>query len=205
MRFSRIAVMMVMLGSFAATGAFAQFGMPSMKTITVKKEEIKKMESTTAVIETKFGNITLKFFPDVAPGHVKNFIDLAKNGTYDNTVFHRVIPGFMIQGGDPTSKDPARRRAYGTGGPGYSIKAEFSNKPHKRGTLSMARSSNPDSAGSQFFICVKDSSFLDGQYTVFGEVVSGIEAVDKIVSQPRDANDNPNERIEMKVKIVESK
>ncbi|MDH4163263.1 MAG: peptidylprolyl isomerase [Nitrospirota bacterium] len=163
------------------------------------------MESTTAVIETKFGNITLKFFPDVAPGHVKNFIDLAKNGTYDNTVFHRVIPGFMIQGGDPTSKDPARRRAYGTGGPGYSIKAEFSNKPHKRGTLSMARSSNPDSAGSQFFICVKDSSFLDGQYTVFGEVVSGIEAVDKIVSQPRDANDNPNERIEMKVKIVESK
>lgn len=205
MRFARIAVMTVILGLCAAAAALAQFGMQPMKTIKATKEEIKKMESTTAVIETKFGNITIKFFPDVAPGHVKNFIDLAKNGTYDNTVFHRVIPGFMIQGGDPTSKDPARRRAYGTGGPGYTIKAEFSNRPHKRGTLSMARSSNPDSAGSQFFICVKDSNFLDGQYTVFGEVVSGMEAVDKIVSQPRDANDNPNERIEMKIKVVEGK
>jgi peptidyl-prolyl cis-trans isomerase B (cyclophilin B) len=136
---------------------------------------------------------------------VKNFLDLAKNGIYDNTVFHRVIPGFMIQGGDPTSKDPSKRRAYGTGGPGYTIKAEFNSKPHKRGTLSMARSQSPDSAGSQFFICVKDSSFLDRQYTVFGEVESGIEVVDKIVSQPRDASDNPNERIEMKVKIIEGK
>jgi peptidyl-prolyl cis-trans isomerase B (cyclophilin B) len=156
------------------------------------------MADTTAVIETKFGNITLKFFPEVAPGHVKNFIDLAKNGTYDNTVFHRIIPGFMIQGGDPTSKDPNKRRSYGTGGPGYTIKAEFSEKPHKRGTLSMARAANPDSAGSQFFICVKDAS-----YTVFGEVVSGLDAVDKIVAQPRDPNDNPFERIEMKVKVVE--
>ncbi len=167
-------------------------------------QEIKKMSETTAVIETKFGNITLKFFPDVAPGHVQNFIDLAKKGFYDGTTFHRVIPGFMIQGGDPNSKNPDKR-SHGTGGPGYTIKAEFNNRPHKRGTLSMARAQNPDSAGSQFFICVKDSSFLDRQYTVFGEVVSGMEVVDKIVSQPRDRNDNPNDRIEMKVKIAEGK
>ncbi len=160
------------------------------------------MSTTKAIIETKFGNITLKFFPDVAPGHVKNFIDLAKKGFYDGTTFHRVIPGFMIQGGDPNSKNPDKR-THGQGGPGYTIKAEFNDRPHKRGTLSMARAQNPDSAGSQFFICVKDSSFLDRQYTVFGEVESGMEAADKIVSQPRDPNDNPNERIEMKVKIVE--
>ncbi len=193
------------IGLCLSVAAYAQYSIPQLKDITVTEKEIKRMSDTTAIIETPFGNITLKFFPDVAPGHVKNFLDLAKKGTYDNTVFHRVIPGFMIQGGDPTSKDAAKRRAYGTGGPGYTIKAEFNKKPHKRGTLSMARSQSPDSAGSQFFICVKDSSFLDGQYTVFGEVVSGIEVVDKIVAQPRDPNDNPNERIEMKVKIVEPK
>jgi peptidyl-prolyl cis-trans isomerase B (cyclophilin B) len=167
-------------------------------------QEIKKMSMTKAIIETKFGNITLKFFPDVAPGHVKNFIDLAKKGFYDGTTFHRVIPGFMIQGGDPNSKNPDKR-THGQGGPGYTIKAEFNDRPHKRGTLSMARAQNPDSAGSQFFICVKDTPFLNKQYTVFGEVESGMEAVDKIVSQPRDPNDNPNERVEMKVKIVETK
>ncbi len=167
-------------------------------------QEIKKMSTTKALIETKFGTITLKFFPDVAPEHVKNFIDLAKKGFYDGTTFHRVIPGFMIQGGDPNSKNPDKR-THGQGGPGYTIKAEFNDRPHKRGTLSMARAQNPDSAGSQFFICVKDTPFLNNQYTVFGEVESGIEAVDKIVSQPRDPNDNPNERVEMKVKIVEGK
>jgi len=168
------------------------------------KEEIQKMSKTKAVIETKFGTIELKFFPDVAPNHVNNFIELAEKGFYDGTTFHRVIPGFMIQGGDPNSKEPDKSR-HGMGGPGYTVKAEFSQKPHKRGTLSMARSSDPDSAGSQFFICVADASFLDGQYTVFGEVVSGIEVADKIVSQPRDRRDNPNERIEMKVKIIEEK
>ncbi len=188
---------------FVSLTASAQFGKP-LKTITATKEEIKKMSETKAIIETKFGNITLKFFPDKAPGHVKNFIDLAKKGLYDNTIFHRVIPGFMIQGGDPITKDPQARGA-GTGGPGYTIKAEFNDRPHKRGTLSMARAQSPDSAGSQFFICVKDSSFLDRQYTVFGEVENGMEVVDKIVSQPRDANDKPNDRVEMKVKIVEGK
>ncbi len=173
-----------------------------MKDKKFTKEEIKKMADTKAIIETKFGNIELKFFPDVAPNHVNNFIELAKKGFYDGTTFHRVIPGFMIQGGDPNSKNPDKSK-HGMGGPGYTVKAEFNDKPHKRGTLSMARSADPNSAGSQFFICVADAPFLNKQYTVFGEVVSGMDVVDKIVSQPRDRMDNPNDRVEMKVKIVE--
>ena len=169
---------------------------------TFAQEEIKKMSETRAVIETKFGNMELKFFPDVAPHHVNNFIELAKKGVYDGTTFHRVIPKFMIQGGDPNSKNPDRTK-HGMGGPGYTIKAEFNDRPHRRGTLSMARAANPDSAGSQFFICVADAFFLDKQYTAFGELVSGIEVADKIVSQQRDRNDNPIERIEMKVMILE--
>ena len=160
------------------------------------------MSETRATIETKFGNMELKFFPDIAPNHVKNFIELAQKGFYDGTTFHRVIPGFMIQGGDPNSKQPDKSK-HGQGGPGYTVKAEFNNKPHKRGTLSMARAAHPDSAGSQFFICVAESSFLNKQYTVFGEVISGMEVADKIVSQPRDKMDNPIERTEMKVKITE--
>ncbi len=160
------------------------------------------MSETRATIETRFGDIELKFFPDVAPNHVKNFIELAQKGFYDGTTFHRVIPGFMIQGGDPNSKQPDKSK-HGQGGPGYTVKAEFNNKPHKRGTLSMARAAHPDSAGSQFFICVVDSSFLNKQYTVFGEVISGMEVADKIVNQPRDKMDNPIERTEMKVKITE--
>jgi len=166
------------------------------------QEEIKKMSETRAIIETRFGNIDLKFFPNVAPNHVSNFLELAKKGFYDGTTFHRVIPRFMIQGGDPNSKNPDRSKD-GMGGPGHTIKAEFNDKPHKRGTLSMARAADPDSAGSQFFICVADSYFLDKQYTVFGEVTSGMDVLDKIVSQQRDKNDNPLERTEMKVKIVE--
>ena len=168
---------------------------------TFTKEEIKKMDETRAVIETKFGNIELRFFPDVAPGHVNNFIELAKKGFYDGTTFHRVIPGFMIQGGDPNSKDPDKSK-HGMGGPGYTIKAEFNEKPHKKGTLSMARAAHPDSAGSQFFICVADAPFLNRQYTVFGEVVSGMDVADKIVNQSRDKSDNPLERVEMKVKVI---
>lgn len=166
------------------------------------KEDIKRMSETKAVIETKFGSMELRFFPEVAPGHVDNFISLAKKGFYDGTTFHRVIPGFMIQGGDPNSKNSDRSK-HGMGGPGYTIKAEFNEKPHKRGIVSMARAANPDSAGSQFFICVKDSPFLDKQYTVFAEVVSGMETADKIVNEPRDRADNPVDRIEMKVKIIE--
>jgi len=169
---------------------------------TFTPEEVKKMSETRAVIETKFGNIELKFFPEVAPNHVNNFLDLAKKGFYDGSTFHRVIPEFMIQGGDPNSKSQDRSK-HGTGGPGYAVKAEFNNKSHKRGTLSMARASHPDSAGSQFFICVADCPFLDRQYTVFGEVTLGLEVADRIVSQPRDKADNPIERIEMKVRIGE--
>jgi peptidyl-prolyl cis-trans isomerase B (cyclophilin B) len=167
------------------------------------QEEVKKMLETRATIETKFGNIEIRFFPEGAPNHVNKFIELAKKGFYDGTTFHRVIPGFMIQGGDPNSKNPDRS-SHGMGGPGYTIKAEFNDRHHRRGTLSMARATHPDSAGSQFFICVADSSFLNKQYTAFGEVVSGMEVADKIVSQPRDKRDNPVERIEMKVKIAEN-
>src|SRR5512141_579705 len=157
-------------------------------------------DTPRAVIETKLGEIELEFFPDKAPGHVKNFLDLARKGFYDGTTFHRVIPGFMIQGGDPNTKDlKAPRERHGTGGPGYNVKAEFNDTPHKRGVLSMARAQDPDSAGCQFFICVKDSNFLDRQYTAFGRVVRGIEVADKVVNAPRDSRDNPNDRIEMKV------
>jgi peptidyl-prolyl cis-trans isomerase B (cyclophilin B) len=160
--------------------------------------------ASRAIIETSFGEIEIEFLNDKAPGHVKNFLDLARKGFYDGTTFHRVIPGFMIQGGDPNTKNTAAARGtHGTGGPGYNIKAEFNDTPHKRGVLSMARSSDPNSAGSQFFICVADSPFLDRQYTAFGRVVRGMEAADKIVSAPRDRADNPNERVDMKVKVVE--
>jgi peptidyl-prolyl cis-trans isomerase B (cyclophilin B) len=155
-----------------------------------------------AVIETRFGEIELEFLEEKAPGHVKNFKDLARKGSYDGTTFHRVIPGFMIQGGDPGTRDAkAPRSSHGTGGPGYTIKAEFNDTPHKRGVLSMARAQDPNSAGSQFFICVADSPFLDRQYTAFGRVVRGLEVADAIVAAPRDGRDNPNERIEMKVRV----
>jgi peptidyl-prolyl cis-trans isomerase B (cyclophilin B) len=157
-----------------------------------------------AVLETKFGEIEIEFLTAKAPGHVKNFTDLAKKGFYDGTTFHRVIPGFMIQGGDPNTKDPkGSRERHGTGGPGYTIKAEFNDTPHTRGVVSMARAQSPDSAGCQFFIVVKDSHFLDNQYTVFGKVVKGMEAADQIVSAQRDSRDNPLERIEMKVRVAE--
>ncbi len=172
------------------------------KSKTFTKEEIKKMTETKAAIETKFGKIELKFFPDLAPNHVNNFIDLAKKGFYDGTTFHRVIPGFMIQGGDPNTKNPDKSR-HGLGGPGYNVKAEFSSKAHKRGIVSMARAQDPDSAGSQFFICVADSPFLNNQYTVFGEVTAGMDVVDKIVGQPRDPRDNPNDRVELKVTVLD--
>jgi peptidyl-prolyl cis-trans isomerase B (cyclophilin B) len=142
-----------------------------------------------AVLDTNQGKIILKFFPKQAPGHVANFIKLSKKGFYDGTKFHRVIPGFMIQGGDPNTK--TGKGTPGTGGPGYSIKAEFNEIKHNRGILSMARSQDPDSGGSQFFIMVAPNSGLDGQYSAFGQVVSGMDAVDKIVNLPRNDRDMP--------------
>jgi peptidyl-prolyl cis-trans isomerase B (cyclophilin B) len=168
---------------------------------TAPKAETSK--EPRAIIKTKFGDIEVKLFPDVAPKHVANFIKLAKDGFYNGTIFHRVIPGFMIQGGDPNTKDSLKKDTYGQGGPGYSIKAEFSDMAHKRGIVSMARANDPDTAGSQFFIVVEDSRFLDNKYSVFGEVIKGIGVADKIVNLPRDERDNPKERIEMTVTISE--
>jgi len=147
-----------------------------------------------------WGEIVLKFYSEIAPNHVNNFCKLAKDAFYDGATFHRVIPGFMIQGGDPNSKNPDRS-THGSGGPGYQVNAEFSDTLHTRGVLSMARAQDPNSAGSQFFICVADASFLNGQYTAFGEVESGMDIVDRVVAVKRDGNDNPLDRIEMKVTV----
>lgn len=165
-----------------------------------------------AVIQTGHGRMVLRFYRDKAPLHVDNFMKLAKEKFYDGTIFHRVIPGFMIQGGDPNTKDKNNTGSYGMGGPDSRVKAEFSDVTHSRGILSMARSSDPNSAGSQFFVCVKDSAFLDKQYSVFGRVVrdgtekdgeepAGLKVADKIVNQPRNSKDLPDERTEMTVTI----
>ena len=158
------------------------------------------MSNEIAIIETSLGNIEFELLEDVAPGHVQNFKDLANSDFYNGTIFHRVIPGFMVQGGDPNTKSDDRS-SHGMGGPGHTIKAEFNDEPHVRGVVSMARSQDPDSAGSQFFVVVKDSDFLDGQYTAFARVISGMDVADKIVDSPRDDKDNPIDRIEMKVTI----
>lgn len=161
-----------------------------------------------AIIKTKFGDMHVKFYPDLAPKHVENFIKLANSGFYNGTIFHRVIPGFMIQGGDPNTKDSLKKETYGQGGPKDEkgnpilLKAEFSDTPHKRGIVSMARADQPDTAGSQFFIVVENSPFLDRKYTAFGEVIRGLGVADRIVNLPRNERDLPNERVEMTVTIV---
>jgi peptidyl-prolyl cis-trans isomerase B (cyclophilin B) len=133
-----------------------------------------------AVIKTNQGEMVIRFWPDVAPKTVENFKKLAREGFYDGTAFHRVVKGFMIQGGDPLTKDPGAEHSWGTGGPGYKVKAEFNERPHVRGVISMARSQNPDSAGSQFFICLAEARFLDRQYTAFGELIKGDDVLGKI-------------------------
>ena len=149
-----------------------------------------------AIIKTGFGNIKFSLLPDIAPETVRNFSQLAKSKFYNETLFHRVIPGFMIQGGDPNTKNPDKS-TWGQGGPGYNLKAEFNTRSHLRGIVSMARATDPNSAGSQFFIITSDSTFLDRQYTVFGEVVDGMEVADKIVNLPRDGNDCPKQEAKM--------
>ena len=156
---------------------------------------------TDAIIKTGFGNIKFSLVSDIAPETVRNFSQLAKSGFYNGTLFHRIIPGFMIQGGDPNTKNPDKS-TWGQGGPGYNLKAEFNSRSHLRGIVSMARSSDPDSAGSQFFIVTSDSTFLDRQYTVFGEVVDGMEVADKIVNLPRDGNDCPKQEAKMLEVII---
>jgi cyclophilin family peptidyl-prolyl cis-trans isomerase len=147
--------------------------------------------ANTGIIATKFGDIKVQFYPEQAPKTVENFRKLANRAFYDGLIFHRIVPNFVIQGGDPNTRDMNNRSRWGTGGPGWNIKAEFNKNKHIRGTLSMARSQDPDSAGSQFFIVLKDSNFLDGQYTVFGRVISGMEIVDKIASLKTDSADVP--------------
>jgi peptidyl-prolyl cis-trans isomerase B (cyclophilin B) len=142
----------------------------------VSKAKDPAASALRVTLETSAGNMTFEFFEDKAPGHVKNFVELAEKGFYDGTVFHRVIPGFMIQGGCPQGS--------GMGGPGYKIKAEFNDTPHVRGVLSMARSQDPNSAGSQFFVCHGDARFLDNQYTAFGRLVDGDATLEKIAKAP---------------------
>ena len=133
-----------------------------------------------AVIKTTAGEMVVEFWPDVAPKTVENFKALAQKGFYDGTAFHRIVKGFMIQGGDPLTKDPDAEDSWGTGGPGHKVKAEFNDRPHVRGVLSMARSQHPDSAGSQFFVCLADARFLDRQYTAFGQLIKGDDVLGKI-------------------------
>ena len=173
------------------TSATEQPGAPATTATTEEKKTMADYQNKVAEIHTTAGEIDIRFFPDVAPNHVKNFIDLAQKGFYNGTKFHRVIPGFMVQGGDPNTKS-SDTSSWGMGGSGTKVNAEFNSVPHKRGIVSMARSNDPNSASSQFFIVVKDSNFLDGQYTVFGQVTKGMDVADKIVAAPRGANDRPN-------------
>ncbi len=175
----------------------------------------KEKEEEVAVISTRFGDMIMEFYPDDAPKHVESFILHAKNGYYNGTTFHRVIPGFVIQGGDPNSKDDDRMndgmggnaaKFYGYGDEGdtstWMLPAEFNSRPHVTGALSMARAQDLNSAGSQFFICAAPVHQLDNQYTVFGGVISGLDIIDKIVNVQRDRRDNPNEKVEMTIKIL---
>jgi dolichyl-diphosphooligosaccharide--protein glycosyltransferase len=161
---------------------------------TTSNNNMNTTTNNTATIETTQGPIKIEFYPDVAPNHVKNFQDLASKGFYDGVVFHRIVPGFVIQAGDPNTKnDNSSRDTWGTGGPGYTINQEFNSIPHERGILSMARTNDPNSAGSQFFIVLNDSKFLDNQYTVFGKVTEGLEIVDKIANSTTNAMDQPED------------
>src|SRR6202040_3678366 len=175
-----------------------------------KKQETAPMNSSNevAVIKTNEGEMVGQFWTDAAPNTVENFKKLARQGFYDGTTFHRIVKGFMIQGGDPNSKDPAKENSYGEGGPGYNLKAEFNDHSHDRGVISMARGPDPDSAGSQFFICLAPVHRLDGQYTTFGKLIKGVDVLEKIGDTPVERNaqgemSRPTKRIVIEsVKIV---
>jgi peptidyl-prolyl cis-trans isomerase B (cyclophilin B) len=175
-----------------------------------KKAENPTMNASNevAVIKTSEGDMVVQFWNDAAPNTIENFKKLARSGFYDGTIFHRVVKGFMIQGGDPNSKDPAKENKYGEGGPGYKIKAEFNDHSHERGVISMAREPNPDSAGSQFFICLASVTRLDHQYTTFGKLSKGNDVLDKIGETPVTRNSagemsKPTKRIVIEsIKIV---
>jgi peptidyl-prolyl cis-trans isomerase B (cyclophilin B) len=185
-----------------ALGAATAFGQETKKETkyepkaSEKKDDKKPVSNNeVAVIKTTEGTMVVEFWPDVAPKTVENFKALAKKGFYDGTCFHRVIKDFMIQGGDPLTKDANAESRWGTGDPGYKIKAEFSDRHHDRGVLSMARSNDPDSAGSQFFICHGNPRFLDNKYTAFGKLIKGDDVLEKIATTPTHPPDRPNKRM----------
>ena len=175
-----------------------------------KKEEKTPMNSSNevAVIKTSEGDMVVQFWTDAAPNTIENFKKLARQGFYDGTIFHRIVKEFMIQGGDPNSKDPAKENSYGQGGPGYNIKAEFNDHSHDRGVISMARGADPDSAGSQFFICLAPVHRLDHQYTTFGKLIKGQDVLEKIGDIPVTRNSmgepsKPTKRVVIEsIKIV---
>jgi len=190
------------------TAGLGQEQKKETKTEPQKEEKKAVTANEVAVIKTSGGEMTVEFWPDVAPKTVENFKTLAKKGFYDGTAFHRIIKGFMIQGGDPLTKDPAAESRWGTGDPGYKIKAEFNDRPHVKGVLSMARSANPDSAGCQFFICLDAAPHLDRKYTAFGKVTKGLDVLDALGNSPvgpgaDGANSKPQKRVEIQsIKIV---
>ncbi|HEV3393923.1 MAG TPA: peptidylprolyl isomerase [Chthoniobacterales bacterium] len=173
-----------------------------------KKEENVNSQNEVAVIKTSEGDMVVQFWSDAAPNTIENFKKLARQGFYNGTIFHRIVKGFMIQGGDPNSKDPAKENSYGAGGPGYKIKAEFNDHSHERGVLSMAREPDPDSAGSQFFICLGPVTRLDHQYTTFGKLIKGDDVLEKIGDTPvtrnsMGENSKPTKRVAIdKIDIV---
>jgi peptidyl-prolyl cis-trans isomerase B (cyclophilin B) len=178
---------------------------------TLFAAEEKKAESPTmnalnevAVIKTSEGEMVVQFWTDAAPNTIENFKKLAREGFYDGTIFHRIVKGFMIQGGDPNSKDPAKENSYGEGGPSYKIKAEFNDHSHQRGVISMARSSDPDSAGSQFFICLAPVPRLDHQYTTFGKLIKGADVLEKIGNTPVTRNSSGENSKPTKRVVIES-
>lgn len=197
-------VLSLVFGLAAAGAADAQ---KEQKSTETKKQDKTVNQNEVAVIKTTMGEMVLEFWPDVAPNTVENFKKLANKGFYDGTAFHRIIKGFMVQGGDPLTKDAAKESVWGTGDPGYKIKAEFNSRSHQRGVISMARSSDPDSAGCQFFICHGDASFLDRQYTAFGKLIKGDDVLEKIATVPCKSsgreNSKPASRIGVEsIKIV---
>jgi len=180
-------------------------------TVAEERKEEKTSVNTSnevAVIKTSEGEMEVQFWTDAAPNTIENFKKLARQGFYDGTIFHRIVKDFMIQGGDPNSKDPAKENSYGQGGPDYKIKAEFNDHPHDRGVISMARSADPDSAGSQFFICLAPVHRLDHQYTTFGKLIKGDDVLEKIGNIPVERNaqgepSKPTKRVMIEsVKIV---
>ena len=188
-----VAILVVLGLVWALNAYYRRDKKPSVEPVLDFSEEATaQMESDTrliAVVETTMGTFSFKLFPKDAPGTVANFVKLARDGFYDGTIFHRVIDGFMIQGGDPTGS--------GSGGPGYTIKAEFNKRRHLPGTVAMARPADPDSAGSQFYVCLNLAPHLDRKYTVFGQVTNGMDVVKAIGKVPTDRNDRPKKKVVM--------